>query len=108
MSELRQRLLPIARQPLARVGILCGFRASVRERLGALAELPSVRRNLMRLALYAAILRRTVEHWKGEAGLGAASERVLRDLHPELMYRLSAIVLVVMAMGMGIQTLGKV
>ena len=76
MSELRQRLLPIARQPLARVGILRGFRASVRERLGALAELPSVRRNLMRLALYAAILRRTVEHWKGEAGLGAASEPV--------------------------------
>ena len=80
MSELRQRLLPIARQPLARVGILCGFRASVRERRGALAELPSVRRNLMRLALYAAILRRTVEHWKGEAGLGAASEPVTGTL----------------------------
>jgi hypothetical protein len=76
MSELRQRLLPIARQPLALVGILRAFRASVNERLGALAEQPSVRRNLRRLALYAAILRRTVERWKGEAGLGAASEPV--------------------------------
>src|SRR6476659_10188983 len=76
MSELRQRLLPIARQPLALVGILRAFRASVNKRLGALAEQPGVRRDLMRLALYAATLRRTVERWKGESGLGAAGEPV--------------------------------
>ena len=77
MSELRQRLLPIARPPLALMGVLRSFRASVKERLGALAEQPGVRRTLTRLlAVYAAILRRTVERWKGEPGIGPAGEPV--------------------------------
>ena len=76
MSELRQRLLPIARQPLALVGVLRAFRASADERLKVLADQPSVRRLTARLKLYAINLRRTVEHWRGETSLGAAREPV--------------------------------
>ena len=76
MGELRQRLLPIARKPLALVGILRAFCARVKERLGALAEQPSLRCNLVRLAAYTAILRRTIERWKREAAVGAPGEPV--------------------------------
>jgi hypothetical protein len=77
MSDLRQRLLPIARQPLALMSVLRSFRASVEKRVGALAEQPGVRRTLTRLlAVYAAILRRAVERWKGEPGIGPAGEPV--------------------------------
>ncbi len=76
MSELRQRLLPIARQPLALMGILRTFCASLSERAKILADQPALRGITTRLKFYAANLRRTVERWKSEAGVGTASEPV--------------------------------
>src|SRR5262245_20759145 len=70
MSELRQRLLPIARQPLALMGFLRAFCASAGERAKVLAEQPAIRRIAARFKFYTAILRRSVERWKRESGLG--------------------------------------
>src|SRR5262245_51596636 len=76
MTELRQRLLPIARQPLALVGVLRTFCASAGERAKILADHPALRSVAARFKLHTANLRRTVELWKSEAGLGANSEPV--------------------------------
>ena len=76
MSELRQRLLPIDRQPLALVGVLRTFCASASERAKILADHPALRSIAARFKLYTANLRRTADRWKGEAGLGAKSEPV--------------------------------
>src|SRR4249920_2108889 len=70
MSELRQRLLPIARQPLALVGVLRMFCASASDRAKILADQPALRRVAARFKFYTASLRRTVERWRREAGLG--------------------------------------
>src|SRR5262249_27003032 len=74
MSQSRQRLLPIARQPLALVGVLRAVCAAANDRLAASAQQPGVRRSLTRLAVYAEILRRTIERWK--RGAGAEGEPV--------------------------------
>ena len=76
MSELRQRLLPIARQPLALMGILRTVCASAGGRAKILADQPAIRRIATRFKFYTANLRRTVERWKREAGFGATSEPV--------------------------------
>jgi hypothetical protein len=76
MSELRQRLLPIAKPPLALVGVLRAFCASAEERVKSLADSRSVRRAAALLRIYAENLRRTVEGWRGEANLAASSEPV--------------------------------
>src|SRR6478672_11912031 len=73
MSELRQRLLPIARQPLALVGVLRTFCASASDRAKTLADQPALRRVAARFKFYTASLRRTVERWRREAGLGGVS-----------------------------------
>ena len=73
MSELRQRLLPIARQPLALVGVLRTFCASASDRAKILADQPALRRVAARFKFYTASLRRTVERWRREAGLGGVS-----------------------------------
>src|SRR5262245_2434842 len=70
MSELRQRLLPIARQPLALMGFLRALCASAGERAKILAEQPAIRRIAARFKFYPASLRRSVERWKRESGLG--------------------------------------
>ena len=76
MSELRQRLLPIARQPLALVGVLRTFCVSATDRAKVLADLPAIRGIATQFKFYTGSLRRTVERWKREAGLGATSEPV--------------------------------
>src|SRR6476659_4413885 len=77
MSELRQRLLPIARQPLALVGALRTFCASASDSAKILADQPALRRVAARFKFYTASLRRSVERWRREAGLcGVSSEPV--------------------------------
>ena len=73
MSELRQRLLPIARQPLALVGALRTFCASASDSAKILADQPALRRVAARFKFYTASLRRSVERWRREAGLGGVS-----------------------------------
>ena len=79
MSELRQRLLPIARQPLALVGAL---RDVLRERDRArrshwLTQPAASPRRQRVFKFYTASLRRTVERWRREAEFrGASSEPV--------------------------------
>lgn len=76
MSELRQRLLPIAKPPLALMGVLRNFSASVTDRVKSLADSREVRRAAALLRIYTENLRRTVEGWRGEANSAAASEPV--------------------------------
>ena len=76
MSELRQRLLPIAKPPLALMGALRDFSASVTERVKSLADSREVRRAAALLRIYTENLRRTVEGWRGEASSAASSEPV--------------------------------
>jgi hypothetical protein len=76
MSELRQRLLPIAKPPLALMGALRDFSAIVTERAKSLADSRKVRRAAALLRIYTENLRRTVEGWKGEASSAASSEPV--------------------------------
>ncbi len=66
MSQPRQRLLPIARLPLALLGSLRALRASVDERL-----IPALRRTIERLKADATLsdLRRRFERWKGGMGV---------------------------------------
>ena len=76
MGELRQRLLPIAKPPLALMGALRDFSAIVTERVKSLADSREVRRAAARLRIYTENLRRTVEGWRGEANSAASSEQV--------------------------------
>jgi hypothetical protein len=76
MSELRQRLLPIAKPPLALMGALRDFSASVTERVKSLADSREIRRAAALLRIYTENLRRTVEGWRGEASSAAPSEPV--------------------------------
>jgi len=76
MSELRQRLLPIAKPPLALMGALRDFSASVTERVKSLVDSREVRRAAALLRIYTENLRRTVEGWRGEANSAASSEQV--------------------------------
>ena len=76
MGELRQRLLPIAKPPLALMGALRDFSAIVTERVKSLADSREVRRAAARLRIYTENLRRTVEGWRGEANSAASSEPV--------------------------------
>jgi hypothetical protein len=76
MSELRQRLLPIAKPPLALMGALRDFSAIVTERAKSLADSRKVRRAAALLRIYTENIRRTVEGWKGEASSAASSEPV--------------------------------
>ena len=76
MSELRQRLLPIAKPPLALMGALRDFSAIVTERAKCLADSRKVRRAAALLRIYTENIRRTVEGWKGEASSAASSEPV--------------------------------
>jgi hypothetical protein len=66
MSQLRQRLLPIARLQLALLGSLRVLRASVDERL-----IPGLLRAIERLKADASLsrLRRRIERWKGGLSL---------------------------------------
>ncbi|HET7851624.1 MAG TPA: hypothetical protein VFK91_02605, partial [Methyloceanibacter sp.] len=52
MSELRQRLLPIAKPPLALMGVLRDFSAIVTERAKSLADSRKVRRAAALLRIY--------------------------------------------------------
>jgi hypothetical protein len=74
MSELRQRLLPIAKPQLALVGILRAFCASTSERVTSVAESRLGRRAAALLRIYSERLRRTVEGWKSEGAQAASSE----------------------------------
>lgn len=76
MSELRQRLLPIAKPPLALMGTLRDFSAIVTGRAKSLADSREVRRAAALLRIYTENLRRTVEGWRGEANSAATSEPV--------------------------------
>ena len=76
MSELRQRLLPIAKPPLALMGAWRDFSASVTERVKSLADSREVRRAAALLRIYTENLRRTIEGWSGEASSAASSEPV--------------------------------
>jgi AsmA-like C-terminal region/Protein of unknown function len=76
MSELRQRLLPIARQPLALMGVLRNFCASLIERVKSVMDTRSVRRTAALFRIYTEKLRRTVEKWRGKANFDASSEPV--------------------------------
>ena len=67
MSELRQRLLPIAKPPLALMGALRDFSASVTERVKSLADSREVRRAAALLRIYTENLRRTIEGWSGRS-----------------------------------------
>ena len=76
MSELRQRLLPIAKPPLALMGVLRTFCASANERVKFLTDSRSARRAAALLRIYTESLRRTVQGWWGESNLRASSEPV--------------------------------
>ena len=73
MSQPRQRLLPIARLPLALLGSLRALRASVDERL-----IPALRRTIERLNSDATLsdLRRRIERWKGGAGVPRMNQQM--------------------------------
>lgn len=75
MSELRQRLLPIAKPPLALVGFLRALCASANERLTASPGFASVRRTIERWKARAApVLHRVIERWMPSASPSASSE----------------------------------
>ena len=73
MSQLRQRLLPISRLPLALLGSLHALRASVDERL-----MPGLLRAIERLKADASLsnLRRRIEYWKGGLSLPQMNQPV--------------------------------
>ena len=77
MSQLRQRLLPIATLPLALLGSLRALRASVDERL-----IPALRRTIEWLRAHATLsnLRRSIECWKGGVSLPRMNQPVARAL----------------------------
>ena len=76
MSELRQRLLPIAKPPLALMGAWRDFSASVTERVKSLVDSREVRRAAALLRIYTENLRRTIEGWSGEASSAASRQPV--------------------------------
>ena len=78
MSELRQRLLPIAKLPLALVGSLRALCVSANERLKAKLDLPSLRRTLERLrtSVSPPLLYRLIERWQAKSSSDTASEPI--------------------------------